>query len=355
MGEVLFIKHTNSSFVRRDEAFLARNYVTSVFYFKGGAFGRLLLSEAALTLWLLRHIWASKLIFVWFADYHSLIPTLLARVSRKRCAIVIGGYDAAKIPHLGYGAQVRRFRGFCVRVSCRFADVILPVSEFVRKNILRLCRGTECRMVYNGVDPAFFSMMGRKEDLVLTVCGVGDMRRMLIKGVDFFCDVARAMPDLAFILVGVTGAAKRFAEDRKIDNLRVLGRLSQEELLGYYRKAKVYCQFSVYEAFGMALAEAMLCECIPVGSDCGAIPEIIGHAGFIVENRSTAEALETIREALSQRDESGRLARQRIVENFLVQRKKQVLRGMIDGMLSRCSAWMDRCCGSCCTGKEGGA
>ena len=333
MGEVLFIKPANSSFIRKDEAFLARNYITSVFYFKSGAFGRLLLSEIALTFWLLRHIRSSKLIFIWFADYHSLIPALLAKLLKKRCAIVIGGYDAAKVPELNYGAHLRRFRSFCTSTSCDLADVILPVSVFTKRDILRFCHNRRCRVIYNGVNPLFFKMMGKKENLILTVCGADDVRTVLRKGVDFFAEIARKIPDQGFVVVGMTGKARQFLEEKRIPNLRIIGRLTHEELLTYYQKARIYCQLSAYEAFGLTLAEAMLCECIPVGSNDGATPEVIGDVGFIVESRCAAEVVKTIRRALSCGEELGRLARQRMIENFSMCRREYALREIFDEML----------------------
>jgi glycosyltransferase involved in cell wall biosynthesis len=62
----------------------------------------------------------------------------------------------------------------------------------------------------------------------------------------------------------------------------------------------------------------MLCECIPIGSEVAAIPEIIGHYGFIVHHRDDAEIAETIMSALRHDNKIrlGKNARQHIIDTF---------------------------------------
>jgi glycosyltransferase involved in cell wall biosynthesis len=132
-------------------------------------------------------------------------------------------------------------------------------------------------------------------------------------------------------VIGATEKAREFLEEKRTSNLRIIGRLTHEELLPYYQRAKVYCQLSVYEAFGMALAEAMLCQCIPLGSNDGATPQVIGDVGFIIESRDTMEAAKTVRKALDSSESLGRLARRRIIEHFSIQQRENALRKVIDG------------------------
>ena len=66
-------------------------------------------------------------------------------------------------------------------------------------------------------------------------------------------------------------------------HIEFTGFVTDDELLGWYQRAKVYCQLSYYESFGMAAAEAMLCECVPVVTRKGALPEVVGETGFYVE------------------------------------------------------------------------
>ena len=66
-------------------------------------------------------------------------------------------------------------------------------------------------------------------------------------------------------------------------NIRYLGFVDREELEKYYQESKVYLQLSRHEAFGMSVVEAIRGGCVPIVSNCYALPEIIGDSGYIVE------------------------------------------------------------------------
>jgi glycosyltransferase involved in cell wall biosynthesis len=73
------------------------------------------------------------------------------------------------------------------------------------------------------------------------------------------------------------------------------------------------------EQFGRALTEAMACGVPVVGSDSGAIPNIIGDAGLIVPERNVdalAGALRRLRESARLRTELGAKGRARVLAHF---------------------------------------
>ena len=79
-----------------------------------------------------------------------------------------------------------------------------------------------------------------------------------------------------------------------------------------YRQSQFYLQLSYSEGFPNALAESMLCGCIPIGSNVGEISKIIGDTGFILAHKDLAllhnlistlkeKDLESLRKASTQR------------------------------------------------------
>ncbi|MCX6827598.1 MAG: glycosyltransferase family 4 protein, partial [candidate division Zixibacteria bacterium] len=171
-----------------------------------------------------------------------------------------------------------------------------------------------------------------KERLVVTVGGV-DWERTRRKGYEVFVKSAAHLPDVKFVLVG-----KWY--DSSIDYLRKIapgnvtftGSVSQEELVKLLGRAKVYVQASFHEAFGCSLAEAMLCECIPVVSRNGAIPEVVGDTGIYLDELTPQELAKKIEIALKLPDEYGKRARKRIIECFPLIKRKNAILELIQGM-----------------------
>ncbi len=99
------------------------------------------------------------------------------------------------------------------------------------------------------------------------------------------------------------------------------------------QRAKVYVQVSAHEGFGCSLAEAMLCECVPVVTDRGAIPEVVGDTGFYVPFGDSKVAATKIKDAMMA-TKNGKRARERIVNLFPLQKRERDLVKEIDSLLT---------------------
>lgn len=60
--------------------------------------------------------------------------------------------------------------------------------------------------------------------------------------------------------------------------IKFTGRISDEELIEIYSKARLLIQPSLYEGFGLPPLEAMSCGCPVVSSHAGSLPEVCGNA-----------------------------------------------------------------------------
>ena len=141
-------------------------------------------------------------------------------------------------------------------------------------------------------------------------------------------DLARSATDLNFILVGIDGSGL----DDLPKNVICPGRLKVEELRSWYNRSRFYFQLSIFEGFGVALCEAMLCECVPIGSNVNAIPEIIGDCGFILNERDPIQLEELVRKVMRSENLNalGSEARQRILENYSLSQRQKELVAMIE-------------------------
>ncbi len=73
----------------------------------------------------------------------------------------------------------------------------------------------------------------------------------------------------------------------------------QEKLIPLYQECQVYVQPSRYESFGLCILEAMAIGRPVVAFKVGGIPEVIGDAGFVVNNKK--ELVDTIKHLLENR------------------------------------------------------
>lgn len=86
--------------------------------------------------------------------------------------------------------------------------------------------------------------------------------------------------------------------------VRYLGVLKKDHLWDFYRSIDVFALPSLTteswcEQFGQVLAEAMACGLPVIGSDSGAIPEVVGDCGIVVEENNSAALAKAIEELAS--------------------------------------------------------
>ncbi len=322
----LFIYPHFSSFVKCDYHILEKFFhVKSFHYHSSKKLLPHLISQIKLFFWLLKNIKTARIVYIWFADYHSLLPVFLAKLFKKDSFMVLGGYDVIHIPEIDYGSLKNPIRRFCTIFSIRNANGNLAVSRYVKEKALQLCPQARVEVLYNGVDTEIFVFSSHlKEDFILTVASGDTLQRIKLKGLDFFCEIARHLPQYRFYIIGLSEKARRFFSHPP-DNLHFLEKMDYQKLKEFYQKARVYCQFSIVESFGMAIVEAMSCGCIPVVFNTGAMPEIVGNAGYVIPKNLT-EASHAIERALKDDERKWQEARQRVENHFTFElRKKKLL------------------------------
>lgn len=82
-----------------------------------------------------------------------------------------------------------------------------------------------------------------------------------------------------------------------IKNVCMTGRVSPAQLLAYYRLSRVFMCMSEYEGFSVPLVEAMHMKIPIIAFDRAAVPEILGGAGYLINEkdvRETARLLDRI-------------------------------------------------------------
>jgi glycosyltransferase involved in cell wall biosynthesis len=237
--------------------------------------------------YLLFQIWKFDALFVWFADYHSFLPVVFAKTTGKKSFVVVGGYDVVKMPELNYGVFVSKIRGYCALFSMKQSTLNLAVSKNVERKVRWITKKTNTQLLYNCVNiPAKNNLQIEKENLIITVGLIDSERTFFLKGIDTFLKVAETLPNFRFMVIGMSKNLSHEILNTRPKNVEWIERVNHDELENYYKKAKIYCQFSRSESFGVAIVEAMNFGCIPVVTNVGGMPEIVGNYGIVTKRNA---------------------------------------------------------------------
>ena len=323
-GQVLFVHISPGSppsFIRRDLEILRSKFQVTPFFFRGHTDIPRLIPRIA------RH----DVILSWFAWDNAFWSNRIASVLRRGTVTIAGGFDVVNMPEIGYGNLLHSGPRIRTRDALRTAKTVLAVSQSIANDATALSGREDIKVVYHGFDANQYAPPTVKQDLAMTAGEVSETN-LARKGIRSFARAAESLPNIPFLIAGrVWDSALRLLNPVS-PNVKFLGYLPDSKLLDTMRVAKVYVQASAHEGFGCALAEGMLCGCVPVVSHRGAIPEVVGNAGIYVNHKDPRDVARGVREAL-ERPELGEAARSRIVSLFPLQKRRDELIRTIDRIL----------------------
>jgi glycosyltransferase involved in cell wall biosynthesis len=278
----------------------------------------------------------ADLVIGWFASWHTFWPITVAWLLRKPSLLVVGGFDTANVPEIGYGYQQGGARRHLARWIMGRASRLITNSRFTRDEVVSLGIPAErVTVVFHGFADTIGELPSApREPVALTVSNVAWLT-VERKGLLPFVEAAPFAPEFRFVLVGewADGAAE-FLREVAAPNVELTGRVSDDELADWYRRASVYVQASRHEGFGMTVAEAMLAGCIPVVTAAGALPEVAGDVGERVEAPRPDLLAEAVRQAHEAPASERARARGRVLEHFPLEARRQGLFEAVERLLA---------------------
>jgi glycosyltransferase involved in cell wall biosynthesis len=169
--------------------------------------------------------------------------------------------------------------------------------------------------IVNGYDTKKWKITDEKriKNSFLTVSFAIDKIGYYRKGIDLIIQAAIMFPQYQFTIVG-----KVLLQETCPANLQMINNLPQKELLKIYNQHQYYLQLSMFEGFPNALCEAMLCGCIPIGSDVAGIPDIIGKTGYILKKKDKND-LKKIINKLNKNEFTPQQVREQISVNYPIE------------------------------------
>lgn len=326
---VLLVHNHLASFVQTDINLLKSAHEVETLHFKHHP------SQLLKTLSSLWHgVACSSVVVSWFGGFHAFVAGNLARVLQKPHIIISSGYDVANLPEINYGNMRPGLRRLIGKLAFRQANMILPVSCFaageLASNVGQF--GSKVQVVHHGFfADGDFTMMPKKQRVAM-IAGLNRETRIL-KGVQVFIECARRNPEVEFVLIG--GSSDGSLDQLRTEsptNLTLTGYVKNVYQSDWLLESKTYVQVSRYESFGCGLAEAMVQGCVPVVTDCAALPEVAGDTGFYTKYGDVDATVNAIRQAMSTPTDYGLRARERILTEFPLEKRREKLLAAIDNV-----------------------
>jgi glycosyltransferase involved in cell wall biosynthesis len=340
---ILYVCTGLSSFVKKDIAILQTNYVVFVSVFKPSKkiYTPLALIKQAFQLFFL--IWKHNI-----AGFHSFIPLLFAKLIGKKSLIITGGTDCVAFPSISYGNFNKKWLGLFSKWSFRLASHLSPVHEslminnytyqdqdYPQQGVLYFIPDlkTPHTTIFNGYDATVWFKKKEKipRTFITVSAGISMAFTQKLKGIDLILEIAPFFPEAEFFILGVP---ENYQIECLSSNVKTMPFVPNEQLPEIYSTMSYYLQLSISEGFPNALCEAMLCECVPIVSSVGGMPDIVGDTGFLLRRRDREELKRLIRKALEMEHSGlGIKARKRIEDCFPEQSRKVNLLTLVEKIM----------------------
>jgi glycosyltransferase involved in cell wall biosynthesis len=348
LKKALIFYVVRSTFVKKDIEILSARFSVSEFDFFSAKKTGFFLIFLKQFLFLLKHIWGADLIVVEFASYQSFLPALFGKLFGKPCLIVVGGTEAHYFPGIGYGNwQKRGLKDFsamslklCSHIAPKHKSLMLSdyhydESEPGQQGIYARIPGlkTPYTEIPNGYDVVKWKCIApKKKNTFITVANGWEFPfQKSLKGVDLIIAVAPFFPECEFTILGVNDPS---IFPNLPANVKAVPAVKNNELIAIFSNHEFYLQLSMAEGFPNSICEAMLCECIPIGSDVFSIPEIIDDSGFVLKKRDVNLLIQIIEQALvCDKQTLMKKARARIADNYTIQQRDEKLLQLCNHLL----------------------
>lgn len=222
---------------------------------------------------------------------------------KTRITATIYDMTCRLMPELHTADNIRADESLVKNLISR-ADGLIAISENSRQDALRLLnlKPERIRVIYPGVADVYFGARATPaERPYLLYVGAIEPR----KNVDTLLDAweqSNVKRDFDLVIAGASGwsSAKTMARlASKPVGIRYAGYVPEDELPGLTAGATAFVYPSLYEGFGLPLAQAMAAGVPAITSNTSCLPEIAGEGALFVDPRSPAEIRSAIERLLA--------------------------------------------------------
>jgi len=187
-------------------------------------------------------------------------------------------------------------------------DVSIGVSEFNAAE-LRAAGHRNVHVAPLYVEPSRFGPEFAEERMTTRLGELGQPRVVAVSRVvahkrvedllALHAELRRLHRDAQLVVVGGAAEGSEYvrrlkAQAAEVGNVTFLGRVTHGELVAAYRAADVFVSMSEHEGFGVPLVEAMAADVPVLAFGAAAVPETMGGAGIVFDEKHFAALAEVV-------------------------------------------------------------
>jgi glycosyltransferase involved in cell wall biosynthesis len=242
--------------------------------------------------------------------------------------------------------KIRLIRRYMERTTMvpviQWNQATITVSDYEKEILCEkypFLKAQKIHVVPNGVDVTFIDNVVPRRDVrkkfkipenrryVLFFGSTTDLRKGIDRAINSFSLVVKKVPNAHLVILGAHTDTSPMIEHMLTDlrlegKVTACGYVSDKEKVAFLRMADVLISPTIYEAFGIVLAEAMYTKVPVVATHRGGIPYVLEHGkhGYLVGSYKSVHAFakytirllkdETLREQL------GQAGHERVVKKF---------------------------------------
>ena len=230
------------------------------------------------------------------------IPAHTMPVIRRpslKVVVTIHGLEYQYLPQY-YKFPQKLYLNKSTEYAVHHASHLIAVSQWTKSQLVEKLGADpkKITVVYEGVSAANSSTSKVKSAETLEVSlggapyilfvGTIQPRKNLVRLIEAFSKLQARDQVLNLVIAGKVGwmyeeilaAPKKFGVGKRV---KFLGYVSDEELASLYQNALFFVLPSLCEGFGLPVLEAMRFGCPVIASKAGALPEVVGDAGLLVD------------------------------------------------------------------------
>lgn len=339
--KILYWDQGKSSFVQKDLEILRTTFEVIDYTFVAKNNLSILIELFKQALISIYYVFSCKVVVCQFSGYHSLVPFIIFEIFGRKKVIIAGGTDCVAFPSINYGNFQKKYLKWFTKKTFQLADIVSPVdntlikysyfyqdNDFKEQGYRTYVKDMKAidKVIYNGYDFEKFKITNfdRREKTFLTVAAnLNTQFGPKLKGIDLIIEIADEFKDCTFTIIG----GEKLQINNKPQNLILLGNIDNSKLVDIYNQHVFYLQLSISEGFPNSLCEAMLCGCIPIVSDVGAMRKIVGDDGIVLEKKDFKLLKTKIERALILSSDKSLMNKNRdlIKNRFTIEKRKKEL------------------------------